>query len=379
MQLGLIANEFPPGHGGMQEHALGVARHFSREHDLVVFTSPGNGIALPNVTIVDVLTGDLSRDAKLLASRRFDAWLTLSAGCAAYAPYLNRPIFAYVHGNDFICPWFPKAPVWLTRTEALSWRLARQLEIIWRKHAIGVGLRRATHIFANSRYTRERCCKTFSIPPERVIVVAPGIDDAHFSVVPAQGRDGTSGPLKVLTVSRLARSAHRKNVGTVIEAVARLAKEFDVQYKIVGEGDDKQRLESLVERLGIAANVHFVGAAARDEIVRLYRWADIFALPVIPSDTDVEGFGMVYIEAAAYGLPSIASDCGGIPDAVTPATGYLLKNSTVAEVESALRNFRSQASTFVPQEIHGHAKNYCAQETSRQLIRYIEQDVMSQL
>lgn len=377
LKIGVIAPEFPPQHGGMQEHAYGVVRHFSRRHDILLFTASGNGISLPNVRVIDELTGSTPGDVSILKRYRTDAWLAMSAGTASYAPYLLPPFFSYVHGNDFVNPWTPSFPRWLRRLNVISSRASAYVGVLWRRRQIGMGLHRAALIFANSQYTRRRCHHMFSLNPDRLVVVAPGIDDAYFAAPLPPARVKNTGPLKILTVSRLSRYSRRKNVEAVVTAIAAIGDCLDVQCTIIGDGDDKVRLEHLAADLGVSSRIYFAGGIRREQMSKFFVSADVFALPVKPSRSDVEGFGMVYVEAAAHGLPVIAVDCGGIGNSVSPATGILLKNSSASEVAEALRHFHSNRSKFQPQAIRGAVAHFAAEETSKQLMYYIERTFVS--
>jgi phosphatidyl-myo-inositol dimannoside synthase len=358
----------------MEEHAWGVVKHFSSRHEILLFTASGNGHSKSglSVAVINGLTGRLESDVELLRRHRVDAWLAMSAGSASYAPFLSSPFFAYVHGNDFISPWAPQVPSWLTRFEAFSWRLAARAGAEWRRQKIGAGLGQAKLIFANSRYTRDRCRSIFSLNLDKMVVVAPGIDDSCFATPLTRTPKQQFDQLNILTVCRLSAHARRKNVEAVIEAVAMLEGRLNIQCVIVGDGNDKDRLQRMAEGLGVASKVRFTGEVSREAKDQLYRWADLFVLPVKPLDGDVEGFGMAYIEANAHGLPVIAVDCGGVAEAVSPKTGILLQNSSASAVAQAISGFCLQPAIFQSDVIRGAAEVFSAEVTCRKLMEHIE-------
>ena len=98
-----------------------------------------------------------------------------------------------------------------------------------------------------------------------------------------------------------------------------------MRYLVVGEGPDLPRLQRLAARLGLEDRVSFLGRRSVAEIVSLYNLADLFVLLTREEPPDVEGFGLVFLEAAACGLPSLGGRSGGIPEAIVEGqTGWLV-------------------------------------------------------
>ena len=111
----------------------------------------------------------------------------------------------------------------------------------------------------------------------------------------------------------------------------------DVKYLIVGEGPDRQRLEDLTAHLGLQAQVSFLGRLELSEIVELYNLADLFVMLSREEPPDVEGFGLVFLEAAACGLPSVGGRSGGIPDAIDEGkSGWLVDPSNIEEIAATI-------------------------------------------
>lgn len=140
-------------------------------------------------------------------------------------------------------------------------------------------------------------------------------------------------------MSRLPKHS-RKNVEGVIRAVALLAPELNLSYTIVGDGEDRDRLESLSHELGVADKVKFTGRVAVGELLTLYAHADLFVLTPVATDIDIEGFGIVYNEASASGVPVLGSSAGGAIDAISDGTnGILIPKSTPTDIASGIRHF----------------------------------------
>ncbi len=125
----------------------------------------------------------------------------------------------------------------------------------------------------------------------------------------------------LLTVTRLGNTEQHKGVDTCIKAVSRLRSQFPgLKYDVVGSGPDVHRHRALAERLGVGDRVRFLGALPDAELIDAYRRAWVFALP-----SRKEGFGIVFLEAWAAGLPIVGCRAGGTPDVIEDTvSGYLV-------------------------------------------------------
>jgi phosphatidyl-myo-inositol dimannoside synthase len=210
-------------------------------------------------------------------------------------------------------------------------------------------------VTAVSRYTRRRFLSWASVAPEKIKVLPNTIHD-RFSPGPKSlallDRFSLHGKKVLLTVSRLAASERYKGHDRVINALPRvLAICPDARYLVVGDGDDRPRLEDLAHRKGVADKVIFAGHVAEDELVDHFRLGDVFVMP-----SSGEGFGIVYLQAAACGTQLIAGKIDGSVDALADgALGRLvdphdehaladaIADALLAEpppMEEALRRFR---------------------------------------
>ncbi|MDH7516328.1 MAG: glycosyltransferase family 4 protein [Bacteroidota bacterium] len=169
---------------------------------------------------------------------------------------------------------------------------------------------------AISRYTRERLLSWSPLPPWKVHVLPNSIALDGFR--PREDRSitrrrlGWEGKRVLLTVGRLSSLERGKGHDRIIGLLPRLEQEFpDILYVICGEGDDIPRLQSLARELGVTHAVRFLSGLGREELVLLYHAADAFAMP-----STQEGFGFVYLEAMACGLPVLAGNKDGSIDAL---------------------------------------------------------------
>ncbi len=162
-------------------------------------------------------------------------------------------------------------------------------------------------------YTRERILEWSSLPRERIDLLYATCNEEQFT--PARKpaylvkRYGLRGKKVLLTVGRLASVDLYKGHDRVIRALPALLKQRDdVVYLVVGDGDDRPRLEGIAREEGVEDRVIFAGLAPAEELVDHYRVGDLFVMP-----STGEGFGIVYLEAACCGVPSVActDDAGG--------------------------------------------------------------------
>jgi phosphatidylinositol alpha-1,6-mannosyltransferase len=198
----------------------------------------------------------------------------------------------------------------------------------------------ADAILANSQNTAE-VLRSAGAPADRIAVVYPGVDGTRFR---PDGADAMSirrkvareGEVLLVTVGRLQR---RKGHDLVIRAMAELRHSDPVlRYLIVGDGEERERLEQLARDHDVSDRVVFLGAVASEMLPSCYAAADIFVHPNRTEGLDFEGFGLVFLEAAAAGLPVIAGRTGGAPEAVEAGqTAVLVSGTDLGELVSSLQ------------------------------------------
>ena len=373
MHIGIITNDLPPARGGMQEHARELMICLAAEHQVLICSTRLTDMAVANVQIAPMMSGVLSDDVKQLNRCPVDIWITLSAGLASYAQWLAKPTFAYVHGNDLIHPWQPNPTLPIrARRWAQHWAGKVDLEgpvVAWRRKKVRQGLHATRGTFSNSHFTKSLCSQMYKLSEDRITVVHPGISNKYYQ--PHHAR--MSSVLRLVTVSRLDVGASRKNITGVLEAIALLKGEIDIRYSVIGTGNDKARLIALARYLAVEDSVDFLGDLSGEEIAAVLSSNDLFAMVVRPSETDVEGFGMVYAEAAASGLPSIATATGGIPDAVIDGvTGILLNDISPGGIADGLRRFRRDQERFDQNTLRTFAEGFSAASCTRRMMDTIE-------
>jgi phosphatidylinositol alpha-1,6-mannosyltransferase len=188
--------------------------------------------------------------------------------------------------------------------------------------------------------------ETFGVPLRKIAVVHPGVDPSRFRPglhgLAVRRRFAADDEILLLSVGRLQR---RKGYDMAIAALHSLQPVLPrLRYVIVGDGEHRVQLEASVAERGLGDRVFFAGAVPESELPSYYAACDMFLMPNRVDDGDVEGFGMVFLEAAASGKPVIGGRSGGVPEALEDgATGFLVEGTEIAAVAAAIRRLASSA------------------------------------
>ncbi len=321
----LVTNDFPPKVGGIQSYLWELWRRLPAEEFAVLTTAHDGARAFDAQQPFRV---ERSADRVLLPRRRLVRRIDrlaaeIDAACVLLDPALplgmvgrrlERPYGIVVHGAEITVP--RRVP----GTSALLGRV----------------LRGAAHVIAAGRYpaSEARRAAGRELP---LTVVAPGVDVERFRPLDAAWRRvererfglATDG-LLVVGVSRL---VPRKGFDVLIDAVARLVVAHPrLELAIAGAGRDRGRLEALAKKR--QAPVRFLGRVPNDDLPVLCACADVFAMPCRTrwAGLEQEGFGIVFLEAAACGVPLVAGDSGGAAEAVVDGeTGLVVRRPRRAD------------------------------------------------
>lgn len=337
MRLLLVSQDFPPKTGGVQTYALELARRFARRADVFSVLAPSAwgqkriDHEQPFVVHRTITTSDampftsVGTIASLLRSGGYDTvfcaqWQTAAAALAAAKTAKGVRVFAAAHGRELL---FDPFPEWTGLNAAH--RAARKST-----------LSAVQGVFAVSRFTAG-LVREQGVSVAQIYVEPNGCDAERYrplDVAALRKRLGLEGRRVLLTVGRL---VPRKGMDTVIEALPAIAAAVpDAAYVIAGDGADEARLRALAAERGVADRVRFVGAVPQDELPMYYNACDLFAMPAREDGPNVEGFGLVFLEAGACERPVIGAAAGGVPDAVVHGeTGLLVPPGNAAAVAQA--------------------------------------------
>ena len=258
----------------------------------------------------------------LCVGRKFDIIL---CGFASPTAILARAVFVvtrvpyavYTHGEDLIA----------SRTK--------------RRRALSSALKAACAVMCNSRFSADEA-EWFGVPRDRILIISPGIDAVPYSSVSIKdvealrSRFNLVGKKILLTLARL---EVRKGHDMVVRSLPAIAASVpDVHYLVVGRGDPA-RLRALASELGVSDRLTLIDYVPTENLPALFALCSVYIMPsrLDPETREVEGFGIVYLEAAACGKPSVAGNQGGCADAVIDQqTGILVDPTDVLAIERAV-------------------------------------------
>ena len=202
--------------------------------------------------------------------------------------------------------------------------------------AVRAATQQADLVTAVSRFTRQKLLTWSDIDPARVRVL-PNTFEARQACsetpVDVIARHGLAGRKVILTVGRLASGERYKGHDRIIKALSEVRGQCpQAIYLVAGSGDDQPRLEALAAAVGVREHVVFAGQVPPDELQDYFQLANVFAMP-----STGEGFGIVFLEAAASGLPIVAGNRDGSTDALADgALGTLIDPEDQAALVTAL-------------------------------------------
>lgn len=228
--------------------------------------------------------------------------------------------------------------------------------------------RRARYLLAISHFTA-RAVRAHASTRNPIEVAPLGIDTARFHDASGSRavRKGYGGDAPILlTVGGL---KPRKGQDVAIRAFRRVKRAFPAaQYLIVGTGRWREELEGLAKGLGLVDSVHFLGRVSDEALPAYYHACDVFVLTPRFINWSFEGFGLVYLEAAACGKASVASRSGGVEDAVIDGeTGLLVPEGDVeATAEAVIRMLRD------PELAHRLGESARARAEKQTVVRYVD-------
>ena len=333
-----ITNDFGPRAGGIETFVVGLIQRMPK-NSVIVYTASQAGAADFDAMWLHDYGVEVIRDSskvllpsfrvgrnvrKLVQDRNIKSvFFGAAAPLALLAPGLRaagvRRIVALTHGHE----------VWWSRLWPFTIAIAR----------IGRAVDALTYL---GEFTGGEISKALdSNSAAKLVRIAPGIDTEHFTsrsdAKELRESLGLGSKKVIVSVGRL---VHRKGQDVLIESMPEIIKSIDdVHLLLIGEGPYKKELEKRIKNLGLANRVTFVGRVQYADLPRYICVGDVFAMPSRSrlAGLEVEGLGIVYLEASACGLPVIGGISGGAPDAVLQGeTGFSVDGRSAHEVAEAI-------------------------------------------
>jgi phosphatidylinositol alpha-1,6-mannosyltransferase len=337
----IVTNDFPPRVGGIESFVLAMAQRMDPA-EVAVHTARQAGDAAFDATLAFPVIRDPSRlmvPTPAITNRAVDVardmgcdavWFGAAAPLGLMAGSLKRKAgvrrtVATTHGHEV---WWAKTP----GTRQLLHRIGESNDVL-------------TYL---GDYTRSQVARALSpAAVDRMVQLTPGVDTTLFdpSVDGAPIRElyGLGDRPVVLCVSRF---VERKGQDVLVEALPLIQREVpQAALLLVGDGPMRDRLVQLAEDRGVSRDVVFAGAQPWAETPPFYTAADVFCMPcrTRKGGLEVEALGIVFLEAAAAGLPVVVGNSGGAPDAVLDGrSGYVVDGTSPEAVARSLINLLAQ-------------------------------------
>jgi phosphatidyl-myo-inositol dimannoside synthase len=333
----LVTNDFPPRRGGIQSYLVELVTRLAAtgEHTLTVYAPQWKDaeafdalaagyqvVRHPGTLMLPVPTVDI-RMRRLITERGIDTvWFGAAAPLGLLAQRARHAgatrVLASTHGHE------------------VGWSMLPVARSVLRR--IGDDTDTVTFV---SRYTRGRFASAFG-PHAGLEHVPPGVDTDRFRPDPAsraelRARYGLGERPTVLCLSRL---VPRKGQDMLIKALPSIRRRVDgAALVIAGGGPYMTALHELADRLGVSDHVTFTGGVPAADLPAYHAMADVFAMPCRTrgAGLDVEGLGIVFLEASATGVPVIAGSSGGAPETVQHnKTGMVVDGRSVDQIADAV-------------------------------------------
>ena len=332
----LVTNDLGPRAGGIETFVLGLIEGLPKD-SLIIYTSSQKGDKAFDAQLLEKFGAVVIRDrakmllptpritrkaVKILKQQQIkNVWFGAAAPLALMAGKLRSAgasnIVALTHGHEV---WWAKIPI----LKSLLKKIIKDVD----------------HLGYLGDFTKGEIAK-ISNQPQKFLQIAPGIDTEHFAPKIARGdlieKYRLDGRRVIVSVGRL---VHRKGQDELVKAMPKILEQFpDAILLFVGEGPIKQMLFNSAKQLGVLPKVVFAGRVSHHDLPDYICLGEIFAMPVRSrfSGLEVEGLGIVYLEASACGLPVIVGNSGGAVDAVLDKkTGLLVDGTKSDQIADAI-------------------------------------------
>ena len=322
----IITRAFPPELGGMQSLMWGLTKEMSKNFMIKVFADyQENHKEFDNKENFSIeRVGGIKFLRKIRKAQLINEYLKENKVQGVIADHwkslelinTDKKRYCLIHGKEINHP----------KGTSLNKRVVKVLNNVEKD-------------IANSEYTKNLAIGN-GVNQEKIIVINPGVNPVQE--LNKKTLEKVESLLKVktprlITVSRFDK---RKNHEKVIMALRNLKQNYpDIVYICIGYGDEEENLKKLVQELNLSSQVMFFKNISDDLKNSLLAKSDIFVMPSIIHKKSVEGFGIAYVEAAQYGIPSLGGKDGGASDAINHnKTGLICDGNSLDDIYSSLNS-----------------------------------------
>ena len=321
----VVTRTFPPEVGGMQNLMWGLARSLSKLNLIKVFADYNEGHEEFDKTV----SFSIERVSGIKILRKYRK-ASLINEYLNQNPKVNCIVADHWKSLELIKT--NKKKICLIHSKEINHKKGSRLN----QKVLNV-LNNVDHVIANSNFTK-KLAVDLGVEEKKILVINPGVDP--IKEIPKNDLKKAEEILKgkkhrLITVSRFEK---RKNHEKVIMAIRNLKEIYpDIVYTCIGTGDDEENLKKLVIELKLEEQINFLKDIPSDFKNALVAKSNIFIMPSIVYKKSVEGFGIAFVEAAQYGIPSIGGKDGGASDAIIhEKTGLICDGNNLDEIYSSI-------------------------------------------
>jgi len=345
LNIGVISDTYEPKVGGIETYAKQLCNRLGEREEV------------GRLHILAFVEGESKQQNKQYITRK-DRSNTVTKLISAFVWYVNIKSIDVIHCTTFypagLLAFFIKVINPQLQTYITGHGTECILEANWRIKIRKAIIKRIDGVFTLSKYTKRRIENIYDT--KKVKQVYPGLPTKprYKKQVPAE-----SGRVRVLYVGRLVK---RKRVIDIIDAVGMVEQ---CELWVVGSGERLSKLTQYVNSEKTEEKVKFFGYIPDNKLQAIYNKVDVFCMPSIyrQREGDVEGLGLVFLEAQANGIPVIGTNTGGIPETFQEnRTGIIVEPKSPQEIANALKFFRDNPSILA--EYSKDAVNYVSNKFS---------------
>lgn len=351
----VVTQTFPPALGGMQFVMHALAKHLTQYGCVNVYPDArckSDHYRVYYVPMMKLMRSAVKRWrlARHLTSDDVvicDSWKSLQA-----LPRFSGTVVVLAHGQEYL------------------------IEHDKKRDRVRRLLAKATHVVASSQATLQLVGAVADLSNIKATVIPPTYG---LSGLPKRNQMIT-GRRQLLSICRLEQ---RKGLHLVMDALSETEGLVDYQWQIVGEGVYGTALQEKIDALGLGSHICILGAVSEEEKHRLYQQADLFVMPSYQVERSLEGFGITYIEAARYGLASIAGIAGGVKDAVIDQfTGWCVDPCDPVALQKTLHQALFDKELCIQYGYNAqqyYLEHLCADKVFSRFVEHIEQSNSSEV
>lgn len=339
-RLLIFATEFPPGPGGIGEHAYQVARHLAHSHWNVAVLAKQDYASAEEIRFFNqkqAFSIEPWPSASQIARRTQRRWQVLSQKIRSFQPHL---VLASGESAVWLTALLTRQPSFRKQRWAAIWHGLTPSQPALRTLSRW-SYRMPQAVIAVSHYGLERL-NHMGVQPQSAYVIHNGADPERFYPIPENAAADFRcrfSPVNVQVLLTVGHVSQRKGQEVVIRALPKIIRAFPkVQYWMAGLPSLQNELEQLAQKLGVLEQVHFLGRLNQAELRAAYNACDLFIMTSRHSqDGQFEGYGIAAVEAALCGKAAVVSNNSGLVEAILPGeTGLVVQENDPESTAQAI-------------------------------------------